>query len=340
MSRHDPKRLTALEADERGTLRKKEIEDVGVLEDETLFVLERISRVAAAALNMPITHVSFLDGDRQWVRAAVGIDPVEVPIADGFCIHAIEAGEMLVVEDTMHDDRFAQSRFVTGDPHIRFYAGVPLITQNDIAIGTLCAIDNAPRTFRPEERALLKDLAELTMHQLELGRAAFVDGLTGSWNRRMLSRVATAELRRSSRTGRTFSIAMLDIDHFKQLNDSFGHGAGDDVLVRFTELIRERLRPEDWLFRLGGEEFGVLIVHAGADDAVRVVDRMRAALALEGALAHTRAVTFSAGIAEHRPGALASDTLKAMLERADKALYRAKEAGRDRTVCEPSPYRH
>lgn len=340
MSRHDPKRLTALEADERGTLRKKEIEDVGVLEDETLFVLERISRVAAAALKMPITHVSFLDGDRQWVRAAVGIDPVEVPIADGFCIHAIEAGEMLVVEDTMHDDRFAQSRFVTGDPHIRFYAGVPLITQNDIAIGTLCAIDNAPRTFQPEERALLKDLAELTMHQLELGRAAFVDGLTGSWNRRMLSRVATAELRRSSRTGRTFSIAMLDIDHFKQLNDSFGHGAGDDVLVRFTELIRERLRPEDWLFRLGGEEFGVLIVHAGADDAVRVVDRMRAALALEGALAHTRAVTFSAGIAEHRPGALASDTLKAMLERADKALYRAKEAGRDRTVCEPSPYRH
>lgn len=330
-------RPTSPDAVERGVLRRQEIEDVGVLDEGSPADLELISRIAAAALKVPITHVSFLDGDRQWVRAAVGIDRMEVPLEDSFCIHAIEAGEMLVVEDAANDVRFAQSKYVTGDPHVRFYAGAPLFTNNQVAIGTLCAIDHSRRCFTAEQRAILNDLAELAMHQIELGRAALVDGLTGSWNRRMLARVATAEFGRSARSGRTFSIAMLDLDHFKQLNDTFGHGAGDDVLVRFTEVIRAHLRPEDWLFRLGGEEFGVLIVHAGVEEASNVIDRIRGALAAEGPVAQTKPVTFSAGVGEHRPGTGEPDTLKSMLERADRALYRAKEAGRDRTVCVETP---
>ncbi len=111
-------------------------------------------------------------------------------------------------------------------------------------------------------------------------------------------------------------------------------------MVGLTDMVRELLRPEDWLFRLGGEEFGLLIVHAGAQEASSVIDRIRSALTHEGPLALTKSVTFSAGIAEHRPDRAGSDTLKSMLERADKALYKAKETGRDRTVCEPPPYRY
>ncbi|MGX1306743.1 diguanylate cyclase (GGDEF)-like protein [Amorphus suaedae] len=339
MSADHAERPIPLSAAERAQKRRKEIEDFGALDDDLVEVLDRISRIASAALRMPITHVSFLDDDRQWVRAAVGLDRMDLPLEDSLCIHVIDAGELLVVEDPENDDRFRNNRYVVGAPGVRFYAGAPLITDNDVPIGTLCAIDSNRRNFSPEERAILSDLAELTMHMLELGRAVLVDGLTGSWNRRMLARVVAAEFHRSSRTGRTFSIAMLDLDHFKQLNDTYGHGAGDDVLVRFTDLIRERLRPEDWLFRLGGEEFGVLIVHAGVQEASTVIDRVRAALAAEGPVAQTKALTFSAGIAEHRPGTSSSDTLKSMLDRADKALYRAKESGRDRTICEPS-YRH
>lgn len=340
MSADTSERLPAISAAGRGEQRRREIEDFGVLEDESLAVLERISRIASAALNMPITHVSFIDGQRQWVRAAVGIDRTDLPIEDSMCIHVIETGEMLVVEDPESDARFAHNRYVIGAPRIRFYAGAPLITHNRVPIGTLCAIDNNRRHFSSDERAILTDLAALTIHQLELGRAALVDGLTGSWNRRMLARVAAAEVHRSSRTGRIFSLAMLDLDHFKQLNDTYGHGAGDDVLVRFTDVIREHLRPEDWLFRLGGEEFGVLIVHANASEAGIVIDRMRAALALEGPLAETRPVTFSAGIAEARWGVAGSGALKSMLERADKALYKAKETGRNRTVCETTSLQH
>lgn len=116
MTEFDPKAFSTAGPAERAALRHQEIDDFGVFDEEAQQVLDRISRVASAALRMPITYVSFVDNDRQWVRTAVGIDTIDVPLEDSFCIHTIEAGQMLVVEDPEADDRFSHNRFVTGAP--------------------------------------------------------------------------------------------------------------------------------------------------------------------------------------------------------------------------------
>ncbi|MEW5423668.1 sensor domain-containing diguanylate cyclase [Amorphus sp. 3PC139-8] len=212
-------------------------------------------------------------------RRPWGISTGSVPIQETFCIHTLERNEVFVVEDAVHDARFADNPYVRSSPNVRFYAGAPLVTFNQVPIGTLCTIDRKPRSMTPAERQILVDLAALTINQLEVGRQALTDGLTGCWNRRMLARVFAAEERRSAGVGARFSVAALDLDYFKRLNDLYGHAAGDAVLVRFAELVRERLRPEDWLFRLGGEEFAVLISHSGSHDCAAAVDRLRGAIA-------------------------------------------------------------
>lgn len=323
--------------DTQGDIRRREIDDLGALNGEARDTLDRVSRIASAALDMPIAHVSFLDAERQWVQAAVGISTGSFPIQQTFCIHTVERNELFVVEDAVHDSRFVDSPYVRSSPNVRFYAGAPLVSFNDIPIGTLCAIDRKPRSMTEPERQILVDLAALTINQLEVGRQALSDCLTGCWNRRMLARVFEAEQRRCARSGARFSLAALDLDHFKNLNDRYGHAAGDAVLVRFAELVRERLRPEDWLFRLGGEEFAVLISHTGSRQCVTAVDRLREAVMEAAPLATVAPVTFSAGVSEfgeeNEDGI--PDTLAHLLERADQALYMAKETGRNRVVRYP-----
>jgi diguanylate cyclase (GGDEF)-like protein len=319
-------------------VRQREIEDLGLLDLGTREVFDRIGRIAAAAFSVPTAFISLVGADRQWIKTTDGRVLHEAPVENSICIHTVQSGEVLVVEDTGADGRFVNNPFVSGDPFVRFYAGAPLLSHNRVPIGTLCVVDQTPRRFQAPQRQILSDLAALTMSQLELQRAALMDGLTASWNRRMLDQVVSAELRRSNRTVRKFAVAMLDLDHFKRLNDEFGHAAGDEVLVAFARLVRENLRPEDWFFRLGGEEFAALIVHSSCVKAEGLIEQIRTDLARRGPSLGSRGVTFSSGITDHRPvslGGSSADTLSAILKRADKALYEAKAAGRDRCVCAP-----
>ncbi|MDQ0315202.1 GGDEF domain-containing protein [Amorphus orientalis] len=316
-----------------GDTRRVAMEDYGVLEAEAQPIFERITRIASTALGMPITHVSFLDGEQQWIQAAVGLNTGPIPLKDTFCLHALEQDDLLEIADATEDGRFVQNPYVTGMPYIRFYAGAPLVTRDRVPFGTLCAIDSKPRVLSPAERQMMADLAALVMHQLELSRAALADSLTGSWNRRMLSRVFAAESMRSARSAETFAFAVIDLDHFKKLNDTHGHAAGDAVLVAFAETIRRILRPVDWLFRLGGEEFGLILAQCGAEQGARIVDRIREVVAADPAFAGVAPVTFSAGVSSSRDLSNGSgDRLEQVMQRADKALYAAKEGGRNRVV--------
>jgi len=319
-------------------VRQREIEDLGLLDLGSQEVFDRIGRIAAAAFSAPTAFISLVGADRQWIKTTAGRVWHEGAVENSMCIHTVQSGEVMVVEDTGSDGRFVNNPFVCGEPFVRFYAGAPLLSHNRVPIGTLCVVDHAPRAFEPEQRRILGDLAALAMSQLELQRAALMDGLTASWNRRMLEQVVSAELRRSNRTIRKFAIAMLDLDHFKRLNDAFGHAAGDEALVSFARLVRENLRPEDWFFRLGGEEFAALIVHSSCAKAEGLIEQIRADLALRGPSMGSRGVTFSSGITDHRPPSLGGpgdDTLGTILKRADIALYRAKADGRNRTICAP-----
>lgn len=175
-----------------------------------------------------------------------------------------------------------------------------------------------------EQRASLETALE-RLHALSLR-----DALTGLYNRRHITSLLEQEGHRQTRTTSPFCVAMLDLDWFKQINDRFGHRAGDDVLCTFSCLASETLRTTDALGRWGGEEFLVVLPGVGATAAAQALDRLREAVLAHNwtRIAPTLRVTFSAGVCEHHVG----DSIERTLERADQALYEAKTQGRDRVA--------
>ena len=160
---------------------------------------------------------------------------------------------------------------------------------------------------------------------------AYRDALTGCYTRRHAMAQLEREMRAAGR-GTPFSLGMLDLDHFKAVNDTLGHAAGDEVLKAFAHCVDGALRGTDLLARIGGEEFLVIFSATAAPSARAVAERLRervAALRIP-ALPEGRGITVSVGIAEHRAGASIEQTLA----RTDRALYRAKEEGRDRVVVD------
>lgn len=170
--------------------------------------------------------------------------------------------------------------------------------------------------------------------QRELERAARMDYLTDVYNRRAIEELGTRAIAAARRHGMSLSLLVVDLDHFKRINDELGHAAGDLALVRAVARIRESLRAEDLLGRLGGEEFIVLMPNTNGESAAAAAERIRASfsgkpLELEG---RRRAVTLSIGVAVLAP---ADRHFSQLLQRADRAMYAAKNAGRDLVVSDP-----
>jgi len=182
-----------------------------------------------------------------------------------------------------------------------------------------------------EERSkdLKREIARRKAAEAELRRQASVDPLTGAHNRRSFERLAEREMKRSMRYQRPLSVLLFDIDHFKRINDRYGHRVGDDVLKGIVATCEATLRGHDILARLGGEEFVVLLPECAVDMAERVAERLRQALAaVELSVPEGRiGMTVSIGVAD-----AAARTLDDVLTLADKAMYAAKHAGRNRVA--------
>jgi GAF domain-containing protein len=136
------------------------LQRVDILDTPREESFDRITRLARKALNVPIAHISFIDGHRQWLKSAEGIGATEVPRDQTFCRRVIESGEPLIIPDASLDARFADSPFVCGEPGIRFYAGFPLKTAEGHDIGTLCAIDIKPRDVSADEVQAMNDSSD------------------------------------------------------------------------------------------------------------------------------------------------------------------------------------
>ena len=171
-------------------------------------------------------------------------------------------------------------------------------------------------------------LAHNKILQLELIQLANTDKLTGACNRLYFDERLKQEIDRARRYKQIFSIIYLDLDHFKRVNDKFGHGTGDEVLKSFSKMVKRQNRESDIFARFGGEEFIILTQMADKTSAYNLYERIKKAVN-DYEYKPSEKITFSAGIAEFN---IEEDSIQSILERADSALYKAKEGGRNRAV--------
>jgi diguanylate cyclase (GGDEF)-like protein len=168
--------------------------------------------------------------------------------------------------------------------------------------------------------------------ELELHRDARTDALTGLDNRRSMEERGRVELKRAKRSGQPVSVILCDLDHFKAINDKYGHEAGDASLIKAAAVLRSALRETDALGRWGGEEFMAVLPATAADGATEVAERMRAAIAATTFAGRAEGTTISLGVATSQAIDDPVDEWDLLMKEADERLYRAKHEGRDRVV--------
>lgn len=238
----------------------------------------------------------------------------------------------IILDDAQNDPRFEKWE---GSDLIRGWMGVPLI-RHDEFIGLMTLDNYEPSAYTQEDASLALSFANSAAIVIENARLfeqtqqmALTDSLTEIYNRRYFYELAQKEFSRSKRYQSPMSIIMIDIDHFKNVNDHFGHLAGDQVLMQFVQRIQEELRTSDILARFGGEEFIILLPETNLGDATQVAERLREVTAQYPFLLVTAQtfITISLGVSCFRFTTLSLDHL---IDESDKALYEAKQFGRNR----------
>lgn len=284
---------------------------------------DRLTRMARRMFRVPVALVSLVDENRQWFKSRDGLAVCETPRDISFCGHAIHADDIFLINDAQQDPRFADNPLVTGEPHVRFYAGCPLRTADGHKIGTLCILDSVPRDFDDDDRIALHDLASVVEDELTAFQTATTDDLTRISNRRGFLLLAQYSLNFCARQRQPATLAFIDLDQFKPINDRFGHAEGDRALVAFSEIMRCSFRSTDLFARLGGDEFVVLLSGAHKADAEQVIRKFGEAVQaynLEAGRGYD--LKFSAGLVEFEPAA--HQNIDALLAEGDAQMYAIK----------------
>lgn len=250
------------------------------------------------------------------------------------CEQAIDSGKMLVVPNAAEDTTFSDS------PTVRrgmvSYLGLPLVWPDGRAFGSICVMDSQANRYSARFERLITQFQEiinlhlaLLFQQHELKERTRRDALTGACTRREFFETGRAELKRARRYGHPICVLLLDFDHFKHINDQYGHAAGDQVLKVLSRRVMDSLRSSDRYYRFGGEEFVIILPHSEIADALLVAERIRVLVETRPVEfgEFTIPVTLSIGISCLEG---AGETLDDVVAKSDRALYMAKESGRNR----------
>lgn len=294
-------------------------------------LLDHIVRLAMSEFGTQSAAIVLVDRTTAIFQARVGTAARRCAREGWPCGVTIRSHAPLVVQDTRSDPRTSGLPAAVGAPMIRSYAGFPLITRDGLVIGTLAVFSREANRIPVARVDLGVRLAAMVMDALDLQRLASRDPLTGVLNRRGFMEQYERSLDECQADGKPLSLAMMDIDFFKPVNDKYGHGVGDQVLRAIAAAARHPDLSDLVVGRLGGEEFAFVLPQQAGDLAMRRIDGLRRAITeLRFDEAPDLRVSASFGIAELGDKARNAAEL---LARADMALYQAKDQGRNRVVA-------
>ncbi|AHF65873.1 putative bifunctional diguanylate cyclase/phosphodiesterase [Pseudomonas cichorii] len=251
------------------TQRLLRITELCVLENTVDDVFEEIVAMTAEFFQAPIVLISIVDEHRQWFRARVGLQAQETPRDVSFCAYAILTDASLEVVDATLDERFKDNGLVTGEPGIRYYAGAPLITDDGIALGTLCVIDTVPREAMSERDALmLKRLAGLVMKRIvDLRRSCFVDQTTGLYNRLRLEEDILLTLK-AGKEMRLVAVDMITPEFLNDIVKALGYNFAQDLIVAMRNRLQAMLPSECPLYKVSPTRFGFQLPGDMPDESI------------------------------------------------------------------------
>lgn len=287
---------------------------------------DRLTRLARRLFDAPVVLINLVEASLLWSKSMSG-DYAGTGISrnTSFCGHTILQDEIMVVENTLSDGRFHDNPLVTEDPHIRFYAGCPLRAPGGLNVGTFCVIGHEPRNFSADDRDTLLDLAAMAEAELAAMQSATSDELTQITNRRGFMTLGQLVLNDCLTRQRPASLTFLDLDKFKQINDTLGHREGDRALTDFADAMKVCFRHADLFARLGGDEFVVLFNGLDKCDAETLLSSFECYLQRHTAELQRRYdIHFSSGMVEFDPAEPLS--LEQLLENSDARMYAAKKA--------------
>jgi diguanylate cyclase (GGDEF)-like protein len=323
--------------------RAAQLQAINGIAEETRALLdteELLPKVCALVLKyFPVDHVSclLLDNKKLILRAHQGSLSSTLPLGWEIAAGAGVSGKTLTEgRPIVVDDVTTFAGYVPGFREARAEMCLPLISFGQ-RIGVLALSNSEPDSFQSADLRALESVADIAAaaiqnaHSFERAKQmADVDGLTGVFNRRHLEKRIVGEIERLARYGHGMAILMVDIDHFKRINDEFGHMLGDEVLRQISQLMTQHLRKADIICRYGGEEFAILLPETVGESAVGVADKLRKKIEQFSFPGVARPVTISVGVADYPAHGQNRDEL---VRAADEALYSAKQAGRNRVMA-------
>lgn len=304
--------------------------------------LNSMLEIAGEVIPQGQSAVLLLDASRKHLRVAAGqgyqaaVRFLEIPVGQGITGRCAQSGLTQVVHDIEQLDE--DDAYIPGVPGARSEVAVPLIADG-VIIGVFNAESVEPNAFADEHVQTLTVIARQAAEVIrgaqlleETRRLAITDALTGLFNRRHFNQQLEENVGRAARYDEPLALVFLDVDHFKSVNDKFGHQAGDRCLQALARTLRESVRDSDQIARIGGEEFAILLIRADRELSLSIAERLRTRiddLILEEDPPLPVDLTASLGVAFFRED---GDDPKSLMRAADRALYTAKRLGRNRVV--------